>query len=75
MAGSLVAYMVYGNGKFASDVCCWTLTMTPFARSRMAHSTAPGYAAGSVTGPVDAAVQTIAAGDTVRLPPNTQLPQ
>jgi hypothetical protein len=35
----------------------------------------PGYGAGSVTGPVVAAVQMITAGDAVRLLPNAQLPQ
>jgi hypothetical protein len=35
----------------------------------------PGHAAGSVTGPVVAAVQMNTAGDTVRLLPNAQLPQ
>ena len=35
----------------------------------------PGYAAGSVTGPVVAAVQILIKGSAVRLLPNAQLPQ
>jgi hypothetical protein len=35
----------------------------------------PGYAAGSVIGPVVAAVQMLSVGTAVRLLPNAQLPQ
>jgi hypothetical protein len=55
---------------------CWTSTTGPFASSRMERvQHGRGYEAGSVTGPVAAAVQMANTGNTVHLLPNPQLPQ
>jgi hypothetical protein len=77
---------LYGNGKDGSYMCCY-LTQGDrvgvlldlddgslrLFRNGVQHG--PGYPAGSVTGPVVAAVQMLSTGAAVHLLPNAQLPQ